>query len=157
MHDTATIRPRMPNITPHVRKALRPRGGTVEAGLPDGLWTVDPSESEIGFAVKGAWGLQTVRGVFRSYLGDLSVLNGDVDGHLSIEAASLDTGNVQRDRHLRSTDFFDVERYPRVVFSTAAVIAREGRLTVGGLLTVARSQVELQVPVEVRHHPRGGA
>jgi len=128
--------------------------GTSERFAPElpvraGIWTVDPENSEIGFAVKGMWGLLTVRGIFRTYQGTLHVLNGGASGHLTIDAASLDTGHPKRDQHLRSADFFDVERYPHIAFTTTAVAAHEGAVTFSGDLTVGASPVELHIPVTV--------
>jgi polyisoprenoid-binding protein YceI len=119
--------------------------------LPDGVWTVDPQRSEIGFAVKGMWGLQTIRGVFGAYGGGLLVRAGGAAGELTIEAGSLDTGNETRDRHLRSPDFFDVERHPRIVCTATAVTPRDGGLTVTGELAIGSSRVQLDLPVKVEH------
>ena len=82
---------------------------TTDVPLPEGIFEVDPQRSEIGFAVKTIWGLQTVRGVFDTYDGSLHVRAGGAADELTIDAASLDTQNNRRDQHLRSPDFFDVE------------------------------------------------
>jgi polyisoprenoid-binding protein YceI len=155
MRETAINGRRTPEIATLGPGARRVPASTAEHLLPDGVWTVDPHASEIGFAAKGFWGLQTVRGVFRTYHGMLSVVDGEVEGHLAIEAGSLDTGQTRRDRHLRSADFFRVERYPRVVFTTIAVGASERGLIVAGRLTVGPAQVELEIPVEVDRDPDG--
>jgi polyisoprenoid-binding protein YceI len=122
---------------------------TTEFPLPDGVWSVDPQRSEVGFAVKAMWGLQTVRGIFGAYDGSLNVRAGGATGKLTIKAASLDTGNNKRDQHLRSPDFFDVERHPRIMFTATAVTAREGALTVTGELVIGSSHVRLDIPVSV--------
>jgi polyisoprenoid-binding protein YceI len=114
-----------------------------------GVWQVEQENSEIGFAVKGLWGLLTVRGVFRIYEGTLNVLDGSADGQLTVDTASLDTGHPKRDQHLRSADFFDVERHPRMTFTTTAVAAHESGLILSGNLKIGTSQVELQIPVDV--------
>jgi len=116
--------------------------------LPDGAWTVAPSRSEIGFAVKDMWGLRTVRGVFGAYDGTLELRAGGAAGHLTIEAGSLDTGNRRRDRHLRSPAFFDVEQHPRIVFTATAVTPRHGGLTVEGELAIGSSRLRLAIPVD---------
>ncbi len=117
--------------------------------LPDGSWRVDPKRSEIGFAVKAMWGLVTVRGVFGTYEGRLTVRAGSARGELTIDGASLDTRNRRRDRHLRSPDFFDVERHPQISFSAQRLIARDDGLTVIGELTVGSSRTALEIPVDV--------
>ncbi|MGO9498976.1 MAG: YceI family protein [Solirubrobacteraceae bacterium] len=126
-------------------------------GLPlsDGVWTVDPQRSEIGFAVKALWGLHTVRGVFGAYDGTLTVQPGGTAGKLTIEAASLDTGHGKRDRHLRSPDFFDVEPHPQIVFTATSVTALQDGLTVEGELTIASTRLRLVVPVKVERMPDG--
>src|ERR1700728_2636648 len=97
--------------------------------LPQGTWGIDPERSELSFAVKNMWGLQTVRGVFGTYQGTLAVRAHGVTGALAIEAGSLDTSLKKRDRHLRSPDFFDVERYPQIAFTVTAVAESDGRPT----------------------------
>jgi polyisoprenoid-binding protein YceI len=129
--------------------------GTAETPIPSGLWRVDPQRSEIGFAVKAMWGLQTVRGVFRAYDGSLEVREGAAVGELTIEAASLDTGHKRRDKHLRSHDFFDVERHPRIEFIATAVAGRDGVVTVTGELAIASSRVRLEIPVTVEQTDDG--
>jgi polyisoprenoid-binding protein YceI len=120
-----------------------------EFPLPDGVWTVDPQRSEIGFAVRDMWGLRTVRGCFGAYDGRLTVRGGDATGELRIEAGSLDTGQSRRDRHLRSPAFFAVERHPRIVFTATALTARASGPTVEGELVIGSSCVELEIPLEV--------
>ena len=128
---------------------------TTRLPLPDGLWSVDPERSEVGFAVKSLGGLVTVRGVFRAYDGRLEVRAGAAAGTLTIEAGSLDTGNDKRDEHLRSPDFFDVQRYPRIVFTDTAVTARDGGLTAAGELAIGASRVPLEIPVDVERMADG--
>jgi polyisoprenoid-binding protein YceI len=85
--------------------------GTTELPLPDGVWGVDPQRSEIGFAVKAVWGLQTVRGVFGAYGGSPKVRAGGATGELTIEAGSLDSGRDKRDQCLRSPGFWLSSRF----------------------------------------------
>src|ERR1700756_2152871 len=122
---------------------------TIEITIPDGVWSVDRETSEIGFQVNGMWGLQTVRGQFGSFDGRLDVQEGRAGGELTIDSASLDTELKKRDQHLRSEAFFDVEHHPQIRFTTTAVTARPGGLTVSGDLIIGSSRVRLDVPVEV--------
>ena len=115
--------------------------------LADGAWSVDPGHSEIGFAVKSIWGLQTIRGVFGIYEGSLRVGAGQAVGELTIESASLDSGHKRRDRHLRSSDFFDSERYPRIVFTSTSLVARNDGATITGELAIGSSRLRLEIPV----------
>ena len=95
-------------------------GGAVTP-LPAGEWTLDPDKSSAEFAVKHFWGLITVRGHFNAIEGELSIdPAGAVAGELRINAASVDTGNKQRDKHLRSADFFGADEHPQVVYTPSA-------------------------------------
>jgi len=123
--------------------------------LAEGAWKVDPKRSEIGFAVK-SMGLITVRGVFHEYAGSLNVRGGGATGELTIEAASLDTRNKRRDKHLRSSDFFDVERHPRVVFTATAVTVRDAGVLVAGDLAIGSARLPLEIPMAVER-AAGGA
>ena len=110
---------------------------TTSLAIPTGTWAVDPSHTTVEFRVRHV-GLARVRGVFHRFEGVLDV---DDDGRVSaagtVEAASLDTGLAVRDAHLRSADFFDVERHPRLAF-TATTIEAVGpdRLRIVGDLTI---------------------
>ena len=129
--------------------------GTTLLPLPEGTWKIDPGRSEIGFAVK-SMGLITVRGTFHEYGGSLKVRGGSAAGELTIAAASLDTRNKKRDKHLRSSDFFDVERHPRVVFTATAVTPRDVGVTVTGDLVIGSTRVPLEIPVNVQPAAGGG-
>ncbi|MGE5286210.1 MAG: YceI family protein [Micromonosporaceae bacterium] len=95
-----------------------------------GRWTLDPQASSVEFRVKHFWNAVTVRGWFERLEGEGTVQpDGTVTGQLVIDATSLNTKNKQRDRHLRSADFFGVEQHPRVV-----VAVRRAALTGGGQL-----------------------
>lgn len=105
--------------------------------IPTGTWTPDTVHSRVGFAVKHM-GVTTVRGEFRDYDGRLEV---DGDGNLSVEisikVASVDTGQEQRDDHLRSDDFFGVEEYPEMTFtSTDVQFVDDDELKIVGDLTI---------------------
>lgn len=80
-----------------------------------GRWALDPERTSVRFAVPKLWGLTTVTGVFHAVEGHVDI---DDDGGftavLELDAGSVDTANARRDRHLRSPDFFDVERHPRM-------------------------------------------
>jgi polyisoprenoid-binding protein YceI len=80
-----------------------------------GVWNLAPERSTITFKIRNMWGLLRVKGRFTEFSGDGQLTNnGAVYGRLDIRAASLRTGIGRRDQHLRSTDFFDVERYPEI-------------------------------------------
>ena len=122
-------------------------GQTRTQTRPD-RWQLERSHSDIEFRVKHLWGLTTVRGRFDDLAGTLSVADdGSRRISLEVEAASLDTGNAQRDRHLRSDDFFDTPNHPLIRFeSTEVADESPGRLRVAGRLEARRQNDRAQVP-----------
>jgi polyisoprenoid-binding protein YceI len=102
-------------------------------------WSLVPAESSVEFANRHFWNTVTVHGRFGQISGDGTVApGGTVTGQLVIDAASLTTGNKQRDKHLRSADFFDVAEHPRVVLSVQhATVSDGGTLSAEGTLEAA--------------------
>ena len=103
-----------------------------------GTWQVDPSHSSVGFVARHLM-VTKVRGQFREY--DARVVIGDDPAdsavEVTIDVASVDTRNEDRDAHLRSPDFFAVEQHPTAVFRSTAVRHVGGdRWAVDGDLTV---------------------
>lgn len=87
------------------------------------IWEIDPAHTTIEFAVKHMM-FTTVRGRFKNFTGTVRVdeRNPDLSGvDVDIEAASIDTGVADRDTHLRSADFLDVENHPRITFRSTGV------------------------------------
>jgi polyisoprenoid-binding protein YceI len=110
-------------------------------------WRLDPAASIAEFRVPHFWGLLTVKGRFERFDGRLDADSaGPQRLELTIDAASVSTRNRQRDRHLRSSDFFDVDHHPEVGFrSTAIERAGDGSLRVHGVLTAAAGHVALEL------------
>lgn len=83
-------------------------------------WVLDPTHSELQFKVKHLV-ISTVTGAFKKFDAHV-VSNGDsfvgAKVHLQAEVASIETGNSQRDEHLRSADFFDASQYPTMLFES---------------------------------------
>jgi polyisoprenoid-binding protein YceI len=105
---------------------------TLETLLNDpdmaGVWNIAADRSAITFKIKNMWGLLNVKGHFTEFSGDGQLTgNGTVFGRLDIRTASLSTGIGRRDRHLRSADFFDVERFPEISVVITAVLPTQGR------------------------------
>ncbi len=88
-----------------------------------GTWDVDASHSHLGFVARHAM-VARVRGAFDTVEGALH-LDGEnptrSSADLTIDVASVDTGDAQRDEHLRSPDFFDAEQFPTITFSSTGI------------------------------------
>jgi polyisoprenoid-binding protein YceI len=110
---------------------------TVSPAIAQGTWNIDPSHSSVEFQVKHM-GLATVKGFFSEFEGSLEVAeDGTISAGGTVNAASLSTRSDQRDEHLRSPDFFDVENYPELSFrSTAVEQIDEETYRISGQLTI---------------------
>jgi polyisoprenoid-binding protein YceI len=102
-------------------------------------WNIDPVHSVAEFKVRHMM-ISNVKGRFTGVTGALTLDQADVTSSrvaASIEAASIDTRDAQRDAHLKSADFFDVEQFPALTFqSTRLRRAADGELAVEGDLTI---------------------
>ena len=119
------------------------------AADPPATFTVDPAHTSVTFRVRHL--LTKVEGTFRSVSG---AVTGDpkdpahASVEFSIEAASIDTRNDQRDDHLRSSDFFDVEKYPEITFKSTKIAPKGGELyDVTGQFAMHGVTKEITVPV----------
>lgn len=123
---------------------------STETLIPTGTWAVDPAHSRVEFRVKHL-GIATVRGHFSEFGGTLEI---DEDGsgraYGTVAAASVDTNDPKRDAHLRSGDFFEVERYPEIAFNSTS-IERTGESTfaITGELTLRGVTRELTLRAEI--------
>ena len=78
-----------------------------------------------------------------------------VKGHLTIDAATLDTGNRKRDEHLRSDDFFGAERHPEITFKITSAEVREDELMLTGDLVLAGKTTGMEMPIAFNGFDRG--
>jgi polyisoprenoid-binding protein YceI len=102
-----------------------------------GEWILDPSRSTVSLKNRSAGGLIRVNGVFREVSGNGTVSpDGGVSGTLTVAAASIDTKNTRRDRHLRSADFFDSDNYPDITFTADGIRPSGQGVTVTGALRI---------------------
>jgi polyisoprenoid-binding protein YceI len=114
-------------------------------------WSVDRDETSVDFAVETFWGLTTVRGRFDRFDGSYEVGPDGTKIELTIDADSIDTGNRTRDRHLRSTDFFDVAEHPQVRFTSTRIRhAGDGLLRIAGSLEAAGKVVPIEFDATAR-------
>jgi polyisoprenoid-binding protein YceI len=109
---------------------------TRELPMP-GRWVIDPSHSDVQFIARHMMSAK-VRGRFREYSGELDIA--EIPEQSSVEvvlkAASIDTGDPDRDAHLRSPEFLDVERYPEIRYRSNALRPDGDRWRVDGELTI---------------------
>ncbi len=112
-------------------------------------WQIDPTHSAVEFAVKHMM-FTTVRGRFKDFKGTIEVDEQNPDRstvNVEIAAASIDTGVADRDGHLRSADFLDVENHPAITFRSKRVegaMKKEGdRFKVIGDLTIRGKSLEV--------------
>lgn len=123
--------------------------------MAETTWTIDPQHSSLTFAVRHM-ALAKVRGRFSSWSGDVRWDPDHPGGarvSASIDAASIDTGVADRDGHLRSGDFLDVESFPHITFeSTRIEPAGADRYKLYGELTIVG--VTREVVVDVHHTGR---
>jgi polyisoprenoid-binding protein YceI len=111
------------------------------AGEP---WRLDGSRSTVAFEVPHLWGLGTVRGRFMRYEGTLD-LRARPQITLIVDAASLTTGHARRDRRLRSPDFLDAVRHPRITFASRSVREGGDHLEVEGVLSARGARIEVEL------------
>ena len=104
----------------------------------NGTYTLDPSHTEIGFTARHAM-VTKVRGAFNEFEGTATTGANLTDARIdvTIQAASVDTKSADRDGHLRSGDFFDVETYPTIRFTSTEITSPDAEtLRVAGDLTI---------------------
>ncbi|WP_351231096.1 YceI family protein [Streptomyces sp. NPDC002133] len=153
---------------PHASTALVTASGRADVGtvvldrvggaeLPTpGIWSLDPAHSSVG-AVARHLGISSVHGRFTDFAGRIEVAEDVSRSRVDavIEAVSIDTGNGLRDKHLRSPDFLDVERFPRITYRGHGLTAAgPDRWTVHGSLSMRG--VERDVDLSLTYLGTGG-
>lgn len=113
-------------------------------------WSIDPAHSTVGFAVKHLM-LSTVRGSFSDVSGEFAIPNDDLRAATltaEVGTASISTGVEQRDAHLRSADFFDVEHFPKATFRSTGMTPRgDGAWLMAGDLTIRGTTLPVTLTV----------
>jgi polyisoprenoid-binding protein YceI len=116
------------------------------------VYDIDPNHTVLGFAGKHMM-VTTVRGRFKDFEGDVQVEDDDPTtavARVTIRPASVDTGQEQRDQHLRSADFFHAERFPEMTFASTGVESRgDNRYRVTGDLRIKDQTRPIVLDVEV--------
>ena len=114
-------------------------------------WVLDPTHSELGFKIKHLM-ITSVSGLFKNFEADVEMDEADfslAQINLTAGMASISTNNEQRDAHLRTSDFFEVEKYPELKFRSTKVqkidsdtFALYGELTLKGVTKPVKLDVE---------------
>jgi len=116
-------------------------------------WTIDSGHTTVGFVARHL-GLSKVRGQFTSFRGEIEGDPKDItsaQGRFEVDMASVDTGNADRDAHLKSADFFDVEKYPTMTFVSTSIAPDGGDYKVTGDLKIK----DVTKPVELTYEHGG--
>jgi polyisoprenoid-binding protein YceI len=106
-------------------------------GYLAGTWNIDPVHSEVGFSARHMM-VSKVRGKFSNFSGQI-ITGADPfssSATAEIDLKSITTGNDQRDAHLRSADFFEVETYPTMTYRSTGVRFEDGNYILDGQLTL---------------------
>jgi polyisoprenoid-binding protein YceI len=116
-----------------------------------GTFDLDQAHTRIGFSARHMM-VSKVRGHFGEFTGSITVADEPLNSTAEavIKTASIDTGSADRDKHLTSPDFLDVEKFPEITFRTVRVTARHGsELTVLGDLTIKDVTREVELTLEI--------
>ena len=135
---------------------INQHANTTESASRTSTWTIDPAHTGLQFAVRHLM-ISTVRGRFGEVEGTLVLNDADPSKstvEVSIPTNSIDTRAEQRDAHLRSPDFFDVERFPAITFRSKRI---EGDITSGFKLTgdLTIRDVTREITLDVESNGRG--
>jgi polyisoprenoid-binding protein YceI len=106
-------------------------------GYTAGTWTIDPVHSEVGFTVRHMM-VSKVRGKFTNFSGEITTGASPLDSSVTadIELSSITTGNEQRDGHIRSADFFEVDTYPVMSYRSTGIRPQGSGYVLDGQLTL---------------------
>ncbi|KPN21764.1 MULTISPECIES: YceI family protein [Arthrobacter] len=121
----------------------------IPTGLTAGTWNLDSSHSEVGFTVRHA-GISKVRGNFDKVTAVLEVGQDLNDSKISatIDAASFNSNEPNRDGHVKGADFFDVEQYPELTFAATSVEGSGETYKLTGDLTIKDTTRPVTLDVE---------
>jgi polyisoprenoid-binding protein YceI len=121
---------------------------SIEA-IPAGTYTVDPAHSNVGFEVRHM-GIATVRGRFTEFQGTVDATGDPPSLSGTVDVKSISTGDENRDTHLTSPEFFDIEQHPQISFhSTAGDSAADGKLRLSGEITIKGIAKPIELTGEV--------
>ena len=122
----------------------------MEATATKTKWGIDTTHSEVQFKVKHLV-ISTVTGSFKTFDGSLETDADDFDGsavRFDVDVNSVDTNQTDRDNHLRSADFFNVEAFPKMIFSGTLQKKGDSKYELSGPLTIKDTTKEITLSVE---------
>src|SRR4051812_44265539 len=95
---------------------------TTIPGYVVGTWSIDPVHSEVGFTVRHMM-VRKVGAKFTEFSGDIATAENPLESSVTatVDLTSIDTGNVDRDNHIRSADFFDVDSHKTMTFRSTGI------------------------------------
>jgi len=110
---------------------------TSTSTLPAGTWTVDPAHSSVGFTVRHLM-VSKVRGSFKDFSAEIVTAENPLESKVSatVQMASINTGEEARDQHLRTNDFFDIEKFPTMSFTSTGLEGAGSDFKLRGDLTI---------------------
>jgi polyisoprenoid-binding protein YceI len=109
---------------------------TATSQLSSGTWAIDPVHSSINFSVRHLM-VSKIRGKFDKFVGAIIVAeDGTPSVNAEIAVDSINSGNDQRDAHIKSADFFAVEKYPAAAFTSTGVESDGGNYVLNGQFTL---------------------
>ena len=119
-------------------------------GYVAGTWDIDPVHTEIGFSVRHMM-VSKVRGKFTKFTASLTTAENPLESRAEaeIDLSSITTGNDQRDDHLRSSDFFEVETTPKMTFVSTGIRPNGEDFLVDGDLTIRGITKPIKLTVEI--------
>ena len=120
-------------------------------GYVTGRWAIDPVHSEVAFSVRHLM-VSKVRGRFTSFEGSFELAPDPLESTLtaSVDLASIDTGNPDRDAHVRSADFLDVDQHPTLTYRSTGIRPEGDGFIVDGELSL--HGVTKSVPLHLEVH-----
>jgi polyisoprenoid-binding protein YceI len=123
---------------------------TAQLPLATGRWALDTNHSSVGFSIRHL-GVSKVRGRFTNFEVDVVIgaTLADTSIRATIDLASIDTGNVDRDAHVRSSDLLDVERRPTLTFHSTRITGAANEWTVDGDATIGEITRPFRLAVEL--------
>ena len=115
-------------------------------------WVIDPSHTDIGFKIKHLM-ISNIKGKFNEFEASIyttgdNFMTAEVDCWINV--ASVDTNDAERDKHLRSVDFFDAEKFPQISFvsNTVENVDKDGSYELWGDLTIKGIAKRIKLDVE---------